>query len=158
MVANQKSADCHALHDERVDQHRGMCIGATEQYVVGVGGGRVRDGGDEQKQKQVVEHEAPVNGVGEGEQVVMVKPDHPDDEEAQYVGCERRPLFADLSCQWDLRADSGVKVEGQQRDCDREYAIAEGLKAALSHVTTLSRVLSKLYETEWPHGCVGAVG
>jgi len=45
--ADQKSADCHALHDERVDEHRGICIGTTEQYVVGVGGGRIWDGGDE---------------------------------------------------------------------------------------------------------------
>ena len=62
-----------------------MCIGTTEQYVVGVGGGRVRDGGDEQQQKQVVEHESPVNGVGEREQVVVVEPDHPDNEEAEHV-------------------------------------------------------------------------
>jgi hypothetical protein len=123
-------ADAHQGHRDAVDGRRRLFVLARLQ-VLGEQGGREGDEDDREEQQQVdEEHDA----VGAGQVVdhrVVVDPDDPDHPEADREGGERGPLVAELAPQ--VLAAGDVELEHQQRDRDREDAVAERLQAVGGH-------------------------
>ena len=55
--------------------------------------------GDEQQDHQVVGQDPSIDASRDSEQIMVIEPERPDDEEAHHVGGERRPLRAQFSRQ-----------------------------------------------------------
>jgi hypothetical protein len=88
----------------------------------------VGKGRHQQQEREVQEQQRPVHAAEPVEEGVVVDPDDADGAEADDVGGVVGPLRAQRAQQARAHVRH-VQVEHQQRDGDREHAIAEGLRA-----------------------------
>ena len=109
--------------------------------VVGQDRGGERDQGHRHQQQEVEKGELAVHPRDQVHHRVVVHPDDPDDEEADRVGGVVRPEVAEAAPEVvrGPRLGRRTDVQHEQRDRDREDAIAERLEAGGGHAVGFRR-------------------
>jgi hypothetical protein len=107
-------------------------VGPTRAQELGEQPCGERDRRDEQQQEEVEVEERPVDHGHAVDEGVVVHPHDPDDGEGDDVRGERRPVVDEGAPQpvipVDLAGARHGEVEREQRDRDRQHAVAEGLE------------------------------
>ena len=116
-----------------VDRCRRLLVaGAAVAQVLGDERRRERHERDPHQQQQVDQVERPIDPREAVELGVVVEPDDPDCEKAREEREVRRPKLGECMPEAVLSRVGHLELEDQQRDRDREDAVAERLDAALA--------------------------
>ena len=117
-------------HRRGVDRGGNVRIGAAVDDVVGEQRGREGQERDPHQHEQVHEEEPAVGARDQLEHAVVVHPHDPDHHEREHVGDVGRPLVAERAREVAGAHVRDLDLEDQQRDRDRDDAVAEGFESA----------------------------
>jgi len=119
-------------HHSRVEDCRGPgSLSSSERFAENPC--RIRDEDDRHQQEKVEIEQPAIDAVEMAEDRMVVQPHDPDHHEADCIGRERWPSFAQLVRQRAVVARLG-DGQDQQSDGNGKDAVAEGLQSLLVHL------------------------